>query len=43
MFNWRSLINKGLVHGAELKYCFNIIHHLNSVLLIHTQGDFKLS
>src|SRR5574344_2564969 len=42
MFTWRSPVNKGSVHGAELKFCFNRIHHHNSDLPNPTEADFKL-
>ena len=43
MFMWKSPISKGSVHGAELKFCFNRLHHSNSDVPIPTQGDFKLA
>ena len=43
MFTWKSPINKGSVHGAELKFCFNRIHHSNSDLPSPTEEDFKLA
>jgi para-nitrobenzyl esterase len=43
MFTWKSPVNKGSVHGAELKFCFNRIHHSNSDLPSPTEKDFKLA
>ena len=43
MFKWKSPISKGSVHGAELKFCFNRLHHSNSDLPSPTEEDFKLA
>jgi para-nitrobenzyl esterase len=42
MFMWKSPVNKGSCHGAELKFCFNRIHHSNSDLPSPSEKDFKL-
>ena len=42
MFMWKSPVNKGSCHGAELKFCFNRIHHSNSDLPSPTEEDYKL-
>lgn len=43
MFTWKSPVNKGSVHGAELKFCFNRLHHSNSDVPAPTAADFKLA
>lgn len=43
MFTWKSPVNKGSVHGAELKFCFNRLHHSNSDVPTPTAADFKLA
>ena len=43
MFKWKSPISKGSVHGAELKFCFNRLHHSHSDLPSPTEEDFKLA
>ena len=43
MFTWRSPVNKGSVHGHELKFCFNTLHHSPNELPQPTAGDLKLA
>ena len=43
MFTWRSPQNKGSVHGAELKFCFNRLHHNHSDLPHPTADDLRLA
>ena len=43
MFMWKSPVNKGSVHGAELKFCFNRLHHTHNDLPSPTKEDFKLA
>ncbi len=43
MFTWRSPLNKGSVHGAELMFCFNTIHHSKRDLPQPTEEDLKLA
>ena len=43
MFTWRSPVNKGSVHGHELKFCFNTLHHSPNELPSPTAADLKLA
>lgn len=43
MFTWRSPVNKGSVHGHELKFCFNTLHHSPNELPQSTADDLKLA
>ena len=43
MFSWRSPLNKGSVHGAELMFCFNTLHHAEHDLPQPTNDDIKLA
>ncbi len=43
MFNWRSPLSKGSVHGAELMFCFNTLHHSKRDLPQPTDEDLKLA
>ena len=43
MFTWRSPINKGSVHGHELKFCFNTLQHSKNELPEPTDEDKKLA
>ena len=43
MFTWRSPVNKGSVHGHELKFCFNTLHHSKNELPQATQEDLLLA
>ncbi len=43
MFTWRSPLNKGSVHGAELMFCFNTLHHAKHDLPHPTEKDLKLA
>ena len=43
MFTWRSPQNKGSVHGAELKFCFNRLHHRHSDVPNPTDADLHLA
>ncbi len=43
MFTWRSPVNKGSVHGHELKFCFNMLHHSPNELPQPTADDLKLA
>jgi para-nitrobenzyl esterase len=43
LFTWCSPVNKGSVHGHELKFCFNILHHAGSELPQPTQADLRLA
>ena len=43
MFTWRSPVNKGSVHGHELKFCFNTLHHSPNELPKPTAEDLKLA
>ena len=42
-FAWRSPVNKGSVHGHELKFCFNTLHHSPNELPQPTAEDLKLA
>ena len=43
MFTWRSPVNKGSVHGHELKFCFNTLHHAANELPQPTDADRHLA
>ncbi len=43
MFTWRSPVNKGSVHGHELKFCFNMLHHAANELPQPTEADLRLA
>ena len=43
MFTWRSPVNKGSVHGHELKFCFNTLHHAANELPEPTDADLRLA
>ena len=43
MFTWRSPLDKGSVHGNELKFCFNTLHHSPNELPQPTADDLKLA
>ena len=43
MFTWRSPVNKGSVHGHELKFCFNTLHHAGNELPQPTDADLRLA
>lgn len=43
MFSWRSPLNKGSVHGAELMFCFNTLHLSKRDLPQPTTDDMKLA
>ncbi len=43
MFTWRSPLTKGSVHGAELMFCFNTLHHSKRELPQPTDEDMKLA
>ena len=43
MFTWRSPVNKGSVHGHELKFCFNTLHHSKNELPQPTDEDIRLA
>ena len=43
MFTWKSPVNKGSVHGHELKFCFNTLHHAANELPQPTEYDQRLA
>ena len=43
MFTWRSPVNKGSVHGHELKFCFNTLHLSPNELPQPTAEDLRLA
>ena len=43
MFTWRSPVNNGSVHGHELKFCFNTLHHSPNELPHPTDDDLQLA
>ena len=43
MFTWRSPVNKGSVHGHELKFCFNTLHRAGRDLPEPSTEDQKLA
>ena len=43
LFTWRSPVNKGSVHGHELKFCFNTLHRAGHDLPEPSEADLKLA
>ena len=43
MFTWRSPVNNGSIHGHELKFCFNTLHHAENELPTPTEEDLRLA
>ncbi len=43
MFTWKSPLNQGSVHGHELKFCFNTLHHAANELPQPTDQDQHLA
>ena len=43
MFIWRSPLNKGSVHGQELMFCFNTLHHATNDLPEPSDADLALA
>ena len=43
MFTWRSPVTGGSVHGQELKFCFNTLHHAGNDLPHPTDADLRLA
>lgn len=43
MFTWRSPVNKGSVHGHELKFCFNTLHQVANELPQPSEADLRLA
>jgi len=43
MFTWHSPVNKGSVHGQELKFCFNTLHRAGRDLPNPTEADQRLA
>ena len=43
MFTWRSPVNKGSVHGHELKFCFNTLHRAGRDLPNPSADDQRLA
>lgn len=43
MFTWKAPKNGGSVHGAELKFCFNRLHHQHNDVPHPTEKDFQLA
>ncbi len=43
MFTWKSPITHGSVHGAELMFCFNTLHHSKRDLPNPTEEDLRLA
>ena len=43
MFTWRSPVDNGSVHGHELKFCFNTLHHSPNELPSPTADDLRLA
>jgi para-nitrobenzyl esterase len=43
MFTWRSPVNQGSVHGHELKFCFNTLHHAANELPQPNEADLRLA
>lgn len=43
MFTWRSPVNQGSLHGHELKFCFNTLHHAANELPSPTDADQQLA
>ena len=43
MFTLRSPVNNGSIHGHELKFCFNTLHHAENELPTPTEEDLRLA
>ncbi len=43
MFTWKSPLNQGSVHGYELKFCFNTLHHSANEIPHPTADDLALA
>ena len=43
MFTWRSPLNRGSIHGHELKFCFNTLHRAKNDLPSPTAEDLELA
>ncbi len=43
MFTWRSPTNHGSVHGNELSFCFNRLHHAGNMLPKPSDKDLRLA
>lgn len=43
MFTWKSPINQGSVHGHELKFCFNTLHHRQNEIPNPSADDLALA
>ena len=43
MFTWRSPVNKGSIHGHELKFCFDNLRQGDSSLPSPTTADRRLA
>ena len=43
LFTWRSPVNRGSVHGHELKFCFNTLHHSPNELPQPSEQDLRLA
>lgn len=43
LFTWRSPVNQGSVHGHELKFCFNTLHHSPNELPQPSEQDLRLA
>ena len=43
MFTWRSPVDNGSVHGHELKFCFNTLHHSPNELPSPSADDLRLA
>lgn len=43
MFTWRSPVDNGSVHGHELKFSFNTLHHSPNELPTPTADDLRLA
>ena len=43
IFTWRSPVSHGSVHGNELCFCFNRLHHANNIVPDPSPDDFRLA
>ncbi len=43
MFTWKSPVHQGSVHGHELKFCYNTLHHAGRDLPHPTAEDLRLA
>ena len=43
MFTWHSPLNHGSIHGHELKFCFNTLHHAKRDLPEPSADDLRLA